>query len=184
MSYSNHEAFLYWRELIQAGQIITPFEVVHVDAHSDLGLGDASWTYIMGDILHRPIAKRMFPDIEPHKLNPGSYLAFAIACRWISEVTFVLHSKWNDDLPRFHFKDYDTSSGKLQLKKYDPNKIDVLLMEKTEPLELESEVPFTMVKSSNYTETKPFSFIVLSHSQGYTPKSADKLIKVICEYIK
>jgi hypothetical protein len=180
----HHEAFLYWRELILNGQITTPFEVVHVDAHSDLGLGDASWAYIMGEILHRPFDNRMFPDIEPHKLNPGSYLAFAIACRWVSKITFVLHPKWRNDLTWIHFKDYDTSSGIIQLKKYDPKTLDVLSLEKIKPLELEPEVPFTMVKSSEYTETEQFSFVVLSRSPGYTPKSADKLIDIICRYIK
>ena len=31
------EVFFVWRELIASGVLSTPFEIVHVDAHADLG---------------------------------------------------------------------------------------------------------------------------------------------------
>jgi hypothetical protein len=35
------ELFARWREGIEAGWLTQPFEVVHVDGHADLGLGDS-----------------------------------------------------------------------------------------------------------------------------------------------
>lgn len=41
-SSSTTSSFYVWGSAIEAGQLVAPFEVVHVDAHADLGLGDAS----------------------------------------------------------------------------------------------------------------------------------------------
>ena len=35
----HREAYFFWRELIQESMLKTPFEIVHIDAHSDLGGG-------------------------------------------------------------------------------------------------------------------------------------------------
>lgn len=177
------EAFLFWRELILKGLLKVPFEVVHIDAHADLGLGDASWVYIMGEILHMPIDERMYPTRASHKLCPGSYLAFAVACRWLESLTFVLHPEWKHDLAWLHFKNYDDTSGYIQLKKYDPNDIDVMKMRERKPLELEPEVPFCTVWMDDFKETLSYDYFVLSISPGYTPSSANSLLKVFRDYI-
>lgn len=54
----HNELFYMWGEAIQAGQIAAPFEVVHVDAHADLGLGDASYAYVMTQLAFEPIEHR------------------------------------------------------------------------------------------------------------------------------
>ena len=54
----HHEAFYYWRELIQKGELTTPFEVVHVDAHADLGMGDPNWDYLVSEVLQRAPSDR------------------------------------------------------------------------------------------------------------------------------
>jgi hypothetical protein len=41
------EAFLFWQELVRCGALDIPFDVVHVDAHADLGSGDAGYVYLM-----------------------------------------------------------------------------------------------------------------------------------------
>ncbi|WP_420871878.1 hypothetical protein [Cohnella rhizosphaerae] len=53
------EAFHFWKELIQRCQLQVPFELTHIDAHSDTGLGDANYVYIMKDLLHYPINERL-----------------------------------------------------------------------------------------------------------------------------
>ena len=35
---THDEAALYWRELAREGRLAVPFEITHVDAHSDLGI--------------------------------------------------------------------------------------------------------------------------------------------------
>lgn len=54
----HNESLFYWRELIEKGDLCTPFEVIHVDSHADLGLGYSSWTYILNDLLGIPSEER------------------------------------------------------------------------------------------------------------------------------
>jgi len=85
----------------------------------------------MGYFLNRSLEEREYPEKwipdspypESCSLTEGNYLIFAAACRWIKEITFVVHPKWsidNHDFELIHFKDCDWRSGYLQLKKYDP----------------------------------------------------------------
>ena len=112
----HHEAFLYWRELVEEGRLAVPFEVVHVDSHADLGTGDAGYVYLMTDILQRPVAERTRPEIGRSHLNDGNYLAFAAACRWIRRIVYVANPASRDDLMYLHFKNFDQYCGVLQLK--------------------------------------------------------------------
>jgi hypothetical protein len=79
----HQEAFFYWRQLVINRDIKVPFDVVHIDAHADLGLGDAGWVYLMGELLHKKLNERIYPKEGSKGLNAGNYLAFAIACRWV-----------------------------------------------------------------------------------------------------
>ena len=182
-------AFYFWRELIEKDQLMPPFKVVHVDAHADLGMGDNSWKYIMGELLHKPVKERFYPkENTKSSLNPGNYLAFALACRWISKLTFVIHPYWRYDLVAYYFKDYYIPTGQLQLKKYGKKRLNRKYKKKfyeTTPDALEPLIiPLERIRLWNYKNIEPFSLLVLSQSPGFTPKSADALIPVIKEYIE
>jgi len=173
----HHEAFYFWRELIEKNELKTPFEVIHIDAHADLGLGDYSYKYIMEELLHKSVEKRT----DPENMSEGNYLAFSIANRWISELTYVTHPKGGDDLLNFHFKDYDVKSGIIQLKKTEKieNEIKTIKI-----LDLEPEIPFKMVSGKDFLEKGNFDFAVFSISPKYTPKTIDRLIPIVKEYIE
>jgi hypothetical protein len=49
---------------------------------------------------------------------------------------------------------------------------------------LEPEIPVEFVPLLEYKNENPFTLVTLSHSKNYTPKSSDKLIKVIKKYFK
>lgn len=49
----------------------TPLEVVHIDAHADLGLGDASYSYLMGELAYEPIEKR-YEILKAHRPSSRS----------------------------------------------------------------------------------------------------------------
>jgi hypothetical protein len=83
------EAFSTWRRWLRAGVLSAPFNVIHVDAHADLGLGDSGWVYLLSELLALPWSQRSEPRFEPRALNSGNYLAFAIANRWIGNLTYV-----------------------------------------------------------------------------------------------
>jgi hypothetical protein len=83
------EAFWAWRQWIADGVIEIPFEVAHVDAHADLGLGDTGYVYLLSELLALPLADRSTPRRSLDGMNSGNFLAFAIANRWISKLTYV-----------------------------------------------------------------------------------------------
>lgn len=179
------EAFYCWRELIRRGALTPPFLVTHVDAHSDLGMGEGTYTYIMGDLLHRPPEQRCIPDRT--RVTPGSYLAFAAACRWPSGIVFVQPEE-QDDLPANLFRDYDTSSGLLELKCCDPNEIGRRTRtgcdpSRTPPMAMEPPIPVTFVRAWEYEPPEPVDYVVLAQSPDYTPNASDALIPVFREYI-
>ncbi len=95
----HNEAFYYWRELIEDGALIPPFNVVHVDAHADLGLGlaGAGWPDVFKKLLALPPAVRSYLENLPEIRKPsvGDYLIYAIACRWINTLTYVPHPTEN-----------------------------------------------------------------------------------------
>ena len=72
----------------------TPFEVVHIDSHADLGLGYLSWTYILDDLLQYPVEERRMHTKyldsfgQLNDVGIGDYLLYAIAFRWINSLTY------------------------------------------------------------------------------------------------
>ena len=87
---THDECFWIWKEMIASRTLIPPVDVVHIDAHADLGSGDSSYIYIFTDILNKPIEERHNPesryyintnDREYAGISEGNYLSFAIACR-------------------------------------------------------------------------------------------------------
>lgn len=182
---NHHQAFFFWKELIQSKIIEIPFELVHIDAHSDIGVADWGWIYITSELLHKPLKERMNPDKSMlFGINEANYLAFALACRWIKKITFIIHPNWENDLIDVYFKDFDISSGYIQLKRY--YKEELLTKgfeEELIPLDLEPEIPVEFVPLLDYKDSQFFSLLTLSRSKTFTPKSSDRLIKVIKHYI-
>jgi hypothetical protein len=85
----HQDAFFTWRRWVRDGVLTAPFDVIHIDAHADLGLGDSGWVYLLSELLALPPAERSNPRCGPKELNSGNYLAFAIANRWIRNLTYV-----------------------------------------------------------------------------------------------
>lgn len=96
-------AFLYNR--IQLQQLNKPFEIVHIDAHADLGLGfgDTSWLYIFNEFLSKTISEReniikYNSNLKlTNRLNSGNYLLYIIACEWLCKLTYITHTKSKGD---------------------------------------------------------------------------------------
>jgi hypothetical protein len=182
----HHKAFFFWRDLIKEKKVEVPFELVHIDAHSDLGVADWGWIYITSDLLHKPIEERIFPDESLlYGINEANYLAFALACRWISKLTLVIHPKWENDLIKIYFKDYDFTSGFIQLKRF--NKIE--LLDKSFDIDIkgsinEPEIPVELIRLRDYKSIEPFTILTCSHSKNYTPRKSDALLRLIKKYIK
>ena len=183
---NHHQAFFFWRELIQANRIEIPFELVHIDAHSDIGVADWGWIYLTSELLHKPLEERMNPDKSLlFGINEANYLAFALACRWIKKLTFITHPTWENDLIEVYFKDFDITSGFIQLKKFNKEELLEKGFEKElKPLGFEPKIPVEFIPLLEYKSSQPFTLLTLSHSKTFTPKSSDRLIRVLKNYIK
>jgi hypothetical protein len=179
------EAFYLWRDLIQSGVLTAPFSLTHVDAHSDLGMGDTSYAYIMGELLHHDVPSRAHPDRS--KVSPGNFVAFAAAARWLSEVLFVQHPRQREDRPRSLFAGSDPDSGYLELKKYDPEVLRQNIFRGratlTPPIETEPRVLVRFVSALDYVPSTGFDLVLLTQSPDYTPPSSDSLLEVFSEYV-
>lgn len=186
----HHEIFYFWRELILNGELTVPFDVIHVDAHSDLGLGDASWHYIMTEYLHKNINDRIYPENleyshRMYRFDYGNYLTFAVACNWVNSIHFIPHTSWENDLPITIFKNYDEKTNTIQLKKFNKNEtLYFNQIRKYKPISYEREVPFTINENLEIGEKDKIDYIGLSISPGYTVKESDTLINTIKEYME
>lgn len=188
------EAFYFWRELILNKELEVPFDLVHVDAHADLGFGGTGPQYITTEFLHLPLDKRFYPENlgkDGYSMNFSDYMLYAIGCNWIKRIDFVTNPKWDyDDLSIVNFKNFDINCGILQLKKYEHgmNLAHELQYVNTYadivPVGLEMEVPFNIIKCEDYINGEEFDFVVLSISPGYVHKDTMNLIGIIREYIE
>ena len=86
----HNEVLFFWQELITKESLETPFEVVHIDSHADLGLGYLSWTYILDEekfIWDKPVENTIqlvcnpdmeFPSHDADKQEKQAYLKNAV----------------------------------------------------------------------------------------------------------
>ena len=200
------EVFPVWRRLISEGILDTPFQVVHVDALSDLGMGFPSWPYLHTDFLELPLSDREYPRTGDEGLNFGNYLIFAVGNRWISEIDFVTNDSWHDDLPRLAFSDesvaiidkieanaclpkvsYDLELELMSITKDDVEKSiyaghsDLFKRRKKcgEPT-VHFRVHIEPMLPQIVTEGT-WDYISVARSPSYVPESADHLLEIIRE---
>lgn len=188
------EAFHFLRNLQEENHNDIQFSIDHIDAHADLGMGDSSHKYISVEVLAEPVNLRAYPKKlnGSEGLSSGNFLAFAIACRWISELNYITNLEWNEDVPWFPFKNYDIRSGAIQLKQFAKEQFDEIEMgisdmingaKRTVPLLEEPVVPFTKIDFRDFASDGRYDFILLTQSPAYTPESSDLLIPTIKQYM-
>lgn len=201
----HNEALFWWKELIDDGKLMVPFEVVHVDSHADLGLGSFSSRYILEYLLQYSVEERplhsKFVDYygRMRDVGIGDYLLFAIAFRWISKLTYCANPKGdkNDYLWEI-MKNLEEEpiwdepvENTIQLVCNPDMPIpyyDASPMEKKEYLDKgikEPEVPFLIIPNvEDVAYDGDFDFVVLAQSPNYTPENADFIMEILREYIE
>lgn len=201
---SHHEVFYQWKKLIEAGDLLTPFRVIHVDAHSDLGLASLSWPYLHSEFLSMNVKDRPNARQGDDGINFTNFLAFAIGCRWIAEIDFVVNHNWDDDIPRellskeshelvkkqaplsvLPYRDYKLEIELMRTPEWDPETSNWNIFEERKPIG-EPRVPFNIITvesvGTRYSDAK-WDYVFLSHSPGYVPSDADHLLDHIGVYI-
>lgn len=201
----HNEALHFWKELIEENQLVTPFEVIHVDSHADLGLGYSSWKYILDELLYVDVKTRprcnVYEDCFGHYVSEGigDYLLFAIAYQWISELTYCAnpHGDKNDYildiLKNFHEENiWDkpvkniiqlARNSKMERPDFDDSqRLKELYFETAEK---DPEVPFMIIPTVEGVKYNgDFDFLVLAQSPNYTPARADYIIDIVRDYIE
>ena len=172
-------ALAFWKARMEAGALNTPFSVVHVDAHADLGIGKPGPGFVLNNVLGIPPKDRdVFDQYYAQKqLDEANYLLFALAFRWIDALTLVRAPFSKPDLPSFCVPDGDgflpirlgSFVSKLFEKRYGPEP-EVLLNVYRDPFA--------------YRAAEPFVCMNLAISPRYAPKEADALVPVIAQYMK
>lgn len=176
------ELFWVWRELLESHKLTAPFDLTHIDAHADVGLGDASYTYIVEELMHLPPEQRIHPRTGFSGLNDGSFLAFASACRWISNFSYVHHpqSEGNDFIA-CHMKDFDPRADALRFVAFHKNQVlDVFHNpERATPITSDPLIPIQRFLPHEYTAEASFDFMFVSRSPAFTPPECDELFELI-----
>lgn len=174
-------ALFFWRELLEEKMLFAPFDVVHVDAHSDLAIGAPGPRFILEAVLSRPVADR--PNLEQYvagqKLDEANYLLFALAFRWIGRLVNVRNPLSRPDIPaHICLQDENGTLCGMLLR----SQISALMEQFNGK---EPTVGFEVFGDpALYRETESFDFISLAHSPRYTPAEADFLIDIIRDYIE
>jgi len=190
-------AFYAWKKWLAKGTLGKPFEVAHLDGHSDLSFGDDSSGYVLKTTLALPLDQRSRPPRKIDCMNEGSYLTFAIANRWVERLSYAYPvCLWSDferrrneafneiprDLSCVLFKDQKPESGAIQLRHLDKRGYgNAVGGGSVTPIAVEPEVPFTWSPANRFSQTG-FTHMILAHSKKYCPPEADNLISVIREY--
>ncbi|WP_408879397.1 hypothetical protein [Gluconobacter wancherniae] len=140
-----------------------PIELVHVDGHADLGMGDLSWVDVIRHVA-KPLADLHHPKRATEGMNLGSWLAYALAAELVSDLTYVYPAAHGDDLPPLYFPGGDREAGYIEMKAYtraglpmngsvaDYHELYTLAPDVTLPL-----VPFRMITLDDYALAAPFS---------------------------
>ncbi len=193
----HNEALYFWKELIESNRLSVPFEVIHIDAHADMGLGYASWAFIMDELLRIPVKERSCFDKytlyfeSPYYPQIGDYLLFAHAFRWISEHTYICHyTEYGNDYVYTTLENCNEDKPFIQLS-HNPNcKASDYLFDEVkrkkyyENAIFEPKVKLNIISNKNEVNYNgEFNFITFSKSPNYTPKSADFIIDIIRKYL-
>jgi hypothetical protein len=149
------------------GLLIPPFHVTHVDARADLGTCDYGFAYLLTELLRESPQNRHSPRAGDDGLGDGNYLAFAIANRWIDELTYVIGGRYEDymdypwqpgDLLPHLFENFDLSTRRIRLPTLEARNLRENLCgtDRLRPVALEPPVAFDWSVWHEYQATEPF----------------------------
>jgi hypothetical protein len=176
----NHgELFELWAATIDDGKLTLPLSVTHVDAHSDLGLGDATYINLLTELLFLDVDDRCPGAAE--LVNDGNYLAFAIACRWLSDLTLVRNGLGGGrpgDLFPYYMETLNADNIRLEAMTRD--QLDRRMRDQDYvSTAVEPEVPLQHMAWSEFEASAPFDVVCLARSPDYTPIELDSLFDEI-----
>ena len=171
---THDKALDFWAARVADGSLGTPFEVVHVDTHSDLAFGPPGTNFVLNVVLSRLPAQRAAIDAyrKAVELDEANYLLFALAFRWIDRLSYVRNPKSHQDIP----KQLLDGGGNIHLRSF----ISQMMEGKNgkEPV-----IPFDVYDDYRTFERKGYDFVTMAQSPRYAPQSADRIMEIVSRYI-
>lgn len=169
----------------KAGQAV---DVVHIDGHADLGMGESSWMQLLGQNMLKAVAERRSPPFRSGACTPGSYLAYACAARVVSTLRYAFPRGGGNDLMPYVFKDHDPHSGIIELRGYDEAYLQSAIrthgIDVDQAVYVDPSIPFYAGRIEDFRhEGTPFVGAFVCQSPAYTPVGSDGLLKVLSRYI-
>lgn len=158
-----------------------PFHVTHVDAHADLGQGDAGLIYLLTELLFAPPEGRRDPPKRYGGLTDGNYLSFAVACRWLSGLVFVFSEGRLEDIPPLAMEGFDARASHIELAAVTEGEMfrHAGRMQHARVEHFEPRVPFALVPRADFHVEHAFDFVFLARSPNYTSTEADAVFDQI-----
>ena len=191
----HNEALFFWRELYNDSKLITPFSIIHVDSHADLGYACRGLDYVLSELLYIPPHLRYHItdwsyetkySTEFGTIDIGDYLLFCIAYGWVSSLVFCCNP----------YADPGAIPSEILDRGISDQRIDKVLVReiKLKPRENiygeaceyeERAIPFRIVQNPDLIRFNgEYDYVVLAQSPNYTPENADYIMDVFREYIE
>ena len=171
---THDKALDFWRARMEEGCLLAPFDVVHVDTHSDLAFGPPGTNYVLNVVLSRSPEQRSAVDVyrKAVELDEANYLLFALAFRWISRLAYVRNPRSHQDIPK-HLLD---GEGNIHLRSF----ISQMMEGKNgkEPV-----ITFDVYDDYRQFRQTEYDFVTMAQSPRYAPKSADRIMEIVRRYI-
>ena len=181
--FETHDGALFlWQELLAAGRLAAPFDVTHIDAHSDLGIGRPG----PGIVLNGALCQRPETRCDGHayaargQLDEANYLLYALAFRWVRRLENVRNPKSKKDMPAEIVSVRDAAGVPTALRLAPPLPELFEKMNGREPEIAYREYP----SGADFCAETPYDFASLAISPRYAPAEADALVAVFREFIR
>ena len=171
---THDKALDFWAARLEDGSLTAPFEVVHVDTHSDLAFGPPGTNFVLNVVLSRLPDQRA--DKEAYRkaveLDEANYLLYALAFRWVDRLSYVRNPKSHQDIPRQLL----TEQGDIHLRSF----ISQMMEGRNgkEPV-----IPFDVYDDYTKFRQHGYDFVTMAQSPRYAPASADKIMDILKRYI-
>jgi hypothetical protein len=165
-----------------------PVDLVHVDAHSDLGMGDPGYCYLLAEWLH--MSPRPAPERGWTRMNLANWLAFAAAAGFIRKVEFVpRHYPPSDLFPYYLDPPPPSTATTLAFRRITRRELcyDVIGNPNSGPFlrsrAVVHSVPWRSTSRSTFQMSAPPDFVIVCQSPQFTPQSADRALQLVRSYI-
>lgn len=171
---THDKALDFWLARMQKGELNAPFDVVHVDTHSDLAFGPPGTDFVLKAVLtRRPDARAALDAYRAgRKLDEANYLLFALAFRWVRRLVYVRNPKSHQDIPGQLLD----SDGNIHLR----STISAL-MEAANGRE--PTIPFEVFDDYTQFHETGYDFVTMAQSPRYAPASADRIMRLLEPYL-